>query len=60
MVYMFFEKRSSGSGMTYFLQINLLLNQIINLRMNLINRLLENLREGKFIHLLETIFGLLV
>ena len=32
------------------------LNQIINLQMNFIGRLLENLRNEKFIYLLETIF----
>ena len=34
----------------------LLHSQIINSRMNFIKRLLENLRNEKFIHLLETIF----
>ena len=43
--------------LTLRLQINLLLNQIINLQMNFIGRLLENLSKKKFIHLLETIFG---
>ena len=36
-----------------------LLNQIINLQMNFTSRLLENLKE-RFIHLLETIFGMLI
>ena len=36
----------------------LLLSQITNSQMNLIGRLLENLRNEKFIHLLETIFGM--
>ena len=55
MDYKFFDKnsaslnRSSGS-------VVLLMNQIINLRVNFITRLLENLKE-MFIHLLETIFG---
>ena len=38
-------------------EVVLTLNQIITLQMNFIDRLLENLREEKFIHLLETIFG---
>ena len=55
MDYKFFDKnyaslnRSSGSAV-------LLMNQIINLRVNFITRLLENLKE-MFIHLLETIVG---
>ena len=49
-VYKFFDKKSSGNEM----------NQIINLRVNFISRLLENLREEKFIHLLETTFGVLI
>ena len=36
------------------------LNQIVNLQMNFINRLLENIRDEKFIHGLETIFGVLI
>ena len=36
-----------------------LMNQIINWQMNFINQLLENLKE-KFIHLLDTIFGVLI
>ena len=32
------------------------LNQIISLQMNFIGRLFEDLREEKFIHILETIF----
>ena len=42
------------------LQINLLPNQIINLQINFIDRLLEKLRDEKFIHILETIFGVLI
>ena len=42
------------------LQINLLLNQIINLQMNFINRSLANSKEEKFIHLLETMLGVLI
>ena len=36
------------------------LNQIVNLQMNFIKRLLENVRDEKFIHGLETIFGVLI
>ena len=35
-----------------------MLKQIINLQMNFIKKLLENLRDEKFIHSLETISGL--
>ena len=35
----------------------LMLNQMINSQINFISRLLENLREEKFVHLLETILG---
>ena len=38
-------------------QVVLTLNQIINLQMNFIGRLSKKLSEEKFIHLLETIFG---
>ena len=38
----------------------LLRSRIINFQMNFIDRLLENLRKEKFIHLLETIFGVLI
>ena len=46
--------------LTLRLQISLLLNQIINFQMSLIDRLLGNLRNEKFIHPLETIFGVLM
>ena len=52
MVYKIFDKKSRG--------VVLLLNQIVRLQMNFINRLLENLRDEKFIHCLETIFGVLI
>ena len=48
-VYNFFDKNQ--------VETVLLLNQIINLQMNFISRSLENSREKKSIHLLETIFG---
>ena len=41
-------------------EVMLLTSQINNLQMNFIGRLLENSREEKFIHLLETIFGALI
>ena len=41
-------------------EVVLLLNQIISLQMNFIGRLLENLRDEKFIDHLETIFGVLI
>ena len=52
MVYKFFIKS--------LVEVVLLLDQIISLQMNFIGRLLENSREEKFIHLLETIFGVLI
>ena len=52
MVYKFFDKKSSGSGMVPY--------QIISLQMNFIDRSLKTLREEKFIHLLETIFSVLI
>ena len=41
-------------------EVVLLMNQIINWQMSFINQLLENLRKEKFIHLLETIFRVLI
>ena len=35
-------------------------SQILNLQVNFIDRKLENLRDEKFINLLETIFGVLI
>ena len=52
MDYKIFDKKSSEVVST--------LNQIISLRVNFISRLLENLRDEKFIYLLETIFGVLI
>ena len=40
--------------------VELNLCQIINLQMKFIDRLLGSLREEKFVHLLEAIFGVLV
>ena len=44
----------------YVVEAALLMNQIISWEMNFINRLLENSKREKFIHLLETIFGALI
>ena len=52
MDYKIFDKKSSEVVST--------LNQIISSRVNFISRLLENLRDEKFIYLLETIFGVLI
>ena len=41
-------------------EVMLLPYQIISLQMNFIDKSLENLREEKFIHLLETIFAALI
>ena len=38
----------------------LLLNQIISLQINSIDKSLENLRSEKFIHILETMFGIFI
>ena len=41
-------------------EVVLLPNQIINLQINFKDKLLEHLREEKFIYLLGTIFGVLI
>ena len=41
-------------------EVVLLPNQIINLQINFKDKLLEHLRDEKFIHLLGTIFGVLI
>ena len=41
-------------------EVVLLVNQIISSQMSFINQLLVNLRKGKFIHHLETKFGVLI
>ena len=53
MVYKFFDKKSSGSGVANEPMVLLML--IINWQMSFINQLLENFKKEKFIHLLETI-----
>ena len=60
MVYKSFDKKTSGSGVDTSYQISLLASQIISLQMNFIKRSLKNSRDEKFIHLLETIFGVLI
>ena len=55
--YKFFDKKSSESNVAALLVKKLLPNQMINLQMNFIGRSLNNLREQKLIHLMETIFG---
>ena len=52
MVYKFFGKKSTERV--------LLLNQIISLQINSTGRSLENIRDEESIHLLETIFKVLI
>ena len=52
MVYRFFDTKSS--------EVMLTLNQIINSRMNFINRLFENLKEDGSIHPSKIISGVLI
>ena len=58
MVYKFFDKSLVEVVPMLCLEINLLLNQIINVKMYFINRLLEYLREEKLTHPSEIISGL--
>ena len=53
MVYKFFDKKSSGSGIAATEPNYQLANELHS-------RFLENLKKEKFIHLLETIFGVLI
>ena len=53
-VYKLFDKKNSGGGITAEP------NYQLDLEMNFIGRLLENWKEENFIHLLETIFGVLI
>ena len=57
MVYKFFEKKSA---LLNLVEVLLNLCQIIKLKIYFIGSSLENLREEKFIHLLQTIFGVLI
>ena len=52
MVYKFFDKKSSRSGVAT--------EPNYQLRMNVTNRLLKNSREESFIHVSKTIFGVLI
>ena len=58
MVYKFFDKSLVEVVPMLCLEINLLLNHIINVKMYFINRLLEHLREEKLTHPSEIISGL--
>ena len=58
MVYNFFYKSLVEVVPMLCLEIHLLLNQIINVKMYFINRLLEYLREEKLTHPSEIISGL--
>ena len=60
MVYQFFDKKSSGSGVGNLLANKSATEQIINLQINFISKSLENLGNEKFTHLLETIFAVLI
>ena len=60
MVYKFLIKNLAEVVLLLRLQIHLLPNQIVNLQMNFIGRSLKNVRKKKFIHHLETIFGVLI
>ena len=51
MVYKFWDKN--------LVEVMLLMNQIINWQMSFINQLSKHLKKEKFIHHLETIFGML-
>ena len=45
---------------THLVELVSLMNQIINWQMCFINQLLENFKKENFIHLLDTIFGVLI
>ena len=57
MVYNFFDKNLLR--LINLVEVVSLMNQIINWQINFINQLFQNLKKEKFIHLLETIFGVL-
>ena len=44
----------------HLVDVVLILNQIINSQMSFIGRLLQNSRKERFIHRLQTIFGVLI
>ena len=57
MVYKFFDKKSASLNLV---EVVLTLSQIIISRVKFIGRFIENLSDKKFIHRLETIFGVLI
>ena len=56
-VYKFFDKKSASLNLV---EVVLTLSQIIISRVKFIGRFIENLSDKKFIHRLETIFGVLI
>ena len=54
MVYNFFDKKSTGSG------LKMKSDKVYNLQMNFINQLLENLKKEQYIHHLKTVSGVLI
>ena len=57
MVYKFFDEKSASLNLV---EVVLTLSRIIISRVKFIGRFIENLRDKKFIHRLETIFGVLI
>ena len=57
MVYKFFDEKSASLSLV---EVVLTLSRIIISRVKFIGRFIENLRDKKFIHRLETIFGVLI
>ena len=58
MLYKFFDK--NPLCLINLKEVVLLMNQIINWKMSFINQSLENLKKEKFIHILKTIFWVLI
>ena len=56
-VYKFFDKKSASLNLV---EVVLTLSQTIISRVKFIGRFIENLKDKKFIHHLETIFGVLI
>ena len=59
MVYKLFDNKFASFNKSSRIGVSLM-NHIINLQMSFVNQLLENLKKEEFIHLLETIFGVLI
>ena len=57
MVYKFFDEKSASLNLV---EVVLTLSRIIISRVKFTGRFIENLRDKKFIHRLETIFGVLI